>query len=592
MTKLVWDLEDLFPFDDFEKEYSEIEKQIGLTDCHFKEMNPDMSLEVFKNFLLFSEEISARILHLYYRAALEETADISSDNFRMLKNRVLDLDKNFSEKSRKIWHWIRGKEVSGKVLLDEKNANRLFGVLPALKDYLFHLRKTAPHILSDREEMILAEKDLSGISPLLELRNIIETGFEFEFKPSGQKARKIRTQAELLSYTHSSVRSEREAAYNALLEKYRDNISKFFTAYRGAVRDWSFEASLRNYTSSLDMRNSMNRIPGEAVKSLLEACRGNRFIYQEYFKIKASDLKIKNFQRHDIYAPVGEKVNEIPLDEGLELVLDVFKSFSPSFYKAAKEIVDMKHIDSEPQQNKQGGAFCASPGAGKAPYILLNYTGQPRDVLTLAHELGHGIHSLLAGNLPLSVMQAGLPLAETASTFSEMLVFEQLLKRTKSKEGRKSLYFQKMQDSFATVLRQAYFVLFEIEAHEALKKGLTPDGLSEIYYKLLVEEFGEGVKINEIFKYEWAYIPHIVNSPFYCYSYAFGELLSLALLAEYKREKQGFVPVMEEILSVGGSEDPVEILKSHSFDITKKDFWDKGFREIEQLFEGLKETLH
>ena len=588
--KLKWDLEDIVNLDDFEKIYRETEARIREYGDFYRKMSPRMSSELFRDFIMFNEELSLSIHLLYWRAYLEEAADSRSQRARMLKNRAVDLDLAAGESSRKIWHWIKGKSQSAKKTLDPENAKRLFASCPEMGDRLNHVRDMAAHTLSEREEMIIENKDASGTGSLVELRTIIESELEFMFRPEGKKARKIRTQAELTRYVHSPDPVDRKAAYQALLTKYRENIDKFFCVYRSVAKDWKFESSLRGYTSPVQMRNRENRIPDAAVEALLAACDNNREIFHRYFRHKAASLGAARLSRFDLYAPVSFKERKIPFREALDTVLETFGSFSADFREKALKVIENKHIDSHPAPFKQGGAFCATPGPGTVPYVLTNYTGTTRDVLTLAHELGHAVHSLFSDHLPPSVQHAGLPLAETASTLGEMIVFERLYQQAKSESEKRSLLFRKIQESYATVLRQAYFVKFEVEAHERMGEGHTPESLSVMYFSHLEEQFGGSVELDEIFKYEWAYIPHIVHTPFYCYAYSFGELLSLSLYSAYRSQGSSFVSSVEKVLSSGGSRDPVEVLKEAGFDVTVPSFWENGFSVISEYQSMLEET--
>jgi oligoendopeptidase F len=219
---------------------------------------------------------------------------------------------------------------------------------------------------------------------------------------------------------------------------------------------------------------------------------------------------------------------------------------------------------------------------------MLNHTGTIRDVSTMAHELGHAIHSLYANKHHYSCQHSGLPLAETASTLGELILFDKMLMTETDKKIKKQMLWEKIGDSYATILRQNYFVLFEKEAHEKIAEGITVEGLSEIYLKNLKEQFGNSVIVDRIFRYEWTYISHIFSTPFYCYAYNFGELLALSLFGKYKKEGPNFIPKIEKILAAGGSEDPVEILTKAGFEVTKEEFWQESFKIVKDWTKQLK----
>ncbi|MGM0567959.1 MAG: M3 family oligoendopeptidase [Elusimicrobiota bacterium] len=588
MDKINWNLDDIMPLRDFDSLCRETRESIEKFKGLFLKAYPEMKAGDFVRLINLNEHITELLSKLHGRAALMEAADQSLSEPKVLKGRAKDLELEASSKMRSFFNWIKGKKVKGKSILDEKNARRLFGETPQHSYKLNYMRKLARHTLSSEKEEIIEKKDAYGIEAVTDLRTLIESDFTFTFAPEGRKAKEINTQAELAAYTRSPEAKERKAAYTALLEKYKSHINYFYTVYSSVVKDWVFEASLRNYSSPLSVRNAANHINDRAVQKLLESCSANRKIYQQYFKFKARHLKTEKLSRFDLYAPLGGEKENISFKEGVDIVLDALGEFSGGFKDRALEIISSKHIDSHPEKSKTPGAFCATISPSIAPYILLNHTRTKRDVLTLAHELGHGIHSLYSNHLPCSVQHSVLPLAETASTFCEMLVFEKLLESSSQKQKKKMLS-DKLSESYATVIRQNYFVKFEMEIHDKIKKGLSPEDISDIYFSTLKEQFEDSVLIDSLFRYEWAYIPHIVHTPFYCYSYNFGELLSLSLYAFYKSKGPSFKEEIIKILSAGGSMDPALILKEAGADINSRLFWDKGFDIIKGWMQKLND---
>lgn len=241
-----------------------------------------------------------------------------------------------------------------------------------------------------------------------------------------------------------------------------------------------------------------------------------------------------------------------------------------------------------PNKDKRGGAFCVTVAPEITPYVMLNFTGKSRDVSTLAHELGHGIHSLYANKHHPSSQQANLPLAETASTLAELILFEKVMEKETDKEIKKAWLSDKMADAYATICRQNYFIKFEIAAHKVIEEGISADDLSKLYFESLKEQFGNSVSIDPLFKYEWSYISHIFESPFYCYAYNFGELVSYALFANYKKDPRTWVKIIEKILEAGGSEEPQKILQSAKIDICSPKFWQDSFKIISAWEEKLE----
>ncbi len=286
--------------------------------------------------------------------------------------------------------------------------------------------------------------------------------------------------------------------------------------------------------------------PTTVVDTLLEVCQENAKLFQRYFRLKAGWLGLDKLRRYDIYAPLSSSDKTYPFDTAANMVLDSLGGFSPLLAEHAQRVFAEEHLDSEIRPRKDSGAFCASVLPGIAPWVLVNYNGKANDVSTLAHELGHAVHGLMAaGHTPLT-FHSSLPLAETASVFSEMLLLERLLGEEADATVRRDILARFVDNAYATVMRQAYFVLFEREAHELVQEGRTTGFLAERYLANLQEQFGDAVEISDEFRWEWVSIPHIYHTPFYCYAYSFGQLLVLALYRQYKEEGEIFYPQVSQ----------------------------------------------
>lgn len=575
----VWNLDDVLKVEDFDEFYRKLEKELERVEEYVDKLDPEMSAADFKKMIEFEEELGDRAIRLGSLAFLMEAVDQKNSKAKLMKSRVQELGLKIAEKTRIIGHWIKGLPAKELKILNDKNAKRLFKSVPDLEYGLNYSREAAKYSLTLKEEGIVDNKDANGIGQLTSLRELIETEFEYEFK-----GKKIKTQAELMKHVYSEKANEREAAYRSLLTKLKENIDKLFLIYQAVVKDWVYEAKLRGYKSPISVQNFDNHVTDKTVEVLLETCTKNKEIFQRFFKYKAKEMGVKKIKRFDLYAPVSlhQKRTEIEFLEAKRMVLDTFGDFSPKFKNLAEKILEEKHIDSHPRINKISGGFCATVSPKVTPFILLNYTNKIRDVEALAHELGHGIHSLYANKHHPSAQLASLPLAETASTLAEMMLFEKLYREEKDKKIRKTMLYEKMANSYASILRQNYFVIFEKRAHEAIPKGITAEQLSELWMETLKEQFGDSVEIDPIFKYEWTYISHIYQTPFYCYAYNFGELLSYSLYARYKQEGKKFVPKIEKILETGGSKNPNEILKEVGVDMESEKFWQDSFEIIKE----------
>ncbi len=354
--------------------------------------------------------------------------------------------------------------------------------------------------------------------------------------------------------------------------------------YQALARDWYNEnVTLRGFSNPIATRNLANDIPDEVISTMLDACRENAPIFHRYFNLKARLLGMKQLRRYDIYAPISPSDRTYTFSQAANLTLEAYRRFEPASSDLLKRIFAERHIDSEVRKGKRGGAYCMSPAPTLTPWTLLNFQGKVGDVTTMAHEFGHAWHTMLASHQSVFTFQPCLPLAETASTFGEMLLVDSLLSKEKDPLIRCEILFHQIDDAYATILRQAYFSLFERQAHDMIHQGASLDDLSAVYLENLKEQFGDAVDLTDEFRWEWIAIPHFYQSPFYVYAYTFGQLLVLALYQEYLLEGEAFKERYLSILSSGGSDSPINILKKANFDVSSRSFWGRGFAFINHL---------
>ena len=591
-VKLEWCLDDLLPADQFDALSAEFEQELEHFSEWYDRLNPDINEGTFKGYIDFSERVQVMFRKLNAIGDLLLDEDITSSRAKQMRVKAADLGVKYVNATIKINNWLKGMEVDGKQTLDDDNAHRLFSSVPDLEFVLDSARSKRKYTLSVDIESVITIKDTTGNFPLLTLRKQIEADQRYFFKPNNERRGKtIKTKSELFRYVRSHVPEEREAAFSALFEQYQRNKEVYFTIFQAVVKDWTNEAKLRGYSSPISVRNKHNDLPDKAVEALLKVCtdKDNAGIFQRYFKFKARELGMARLRRVDIYAPLDNTEDiRVPFQHALELVLSTFNKFSPRFYENATKIVNSRHIDSHPNPNKKGGAFCYTVTSDLCPYVFLNYVGNEDSLFTLAHELGHGVHAVYADHLPSLSQHPGLAICETASTLAEMIVFEKLFEQSDDKK-RKSMLAAKLSDDYATVIRQTYVTMFEVSAHRAIANGATLDEIENLWYDGLKEQFGDSVDVDPMFKNEWAYLTHMVEAPFYCYSYAFGSLLSLSLYRMYKEHGSSFVPRIEHILEAGGSVDPQKLLREVGIDINSSEFWQNGFNligEMQELLEG------
>jgi len=474
--------------------------------------------------------------------------------------------------------------------VDDANAARLMADAGDLRYHLETIRRFKPHTLSEPEEKIVNLKNVTGRSAVHTLYDIVTNGFTFTLTVGGKK--KTMTREGLMAYVRNSKASMRQAAYQELYRVFSGQRDLLGEIYKTLVNDWKSEnLGLRHFGSPISTRNLENDVPDQAVDILLSTCAQNADIFQTYFKLKARICKIAPMSRYHLYAPHRTEAKKYRYADAAKMVLDAYRGFSPHLADLAQQVFEDRHIDGPTRAGKLGGAYCYSVVPGMTPYVMLNYTGEARDIATMAHELGHAVHGMMAKDHSVFTFHSTLPLAETASVFGERILSDALMSQERNKAVRQGLLIGQLDDIYATVLRQAYFVRFEKLAHQMVGDGATGDQLAKAYLAELRQQFGKAVKVSDEFQWEWLSIPHIFASPFYCYAYSFGNLLVLALYRMYKEQGESFVPKYLKLLETGGSEAPEDILSKIGVDMTAKAFWQSGFDTIREMVVQLEDTL-
>jgi oligoendopeptidase F len=511
-------------------------------------------------------------------AFLKFAEDTSNQSTLSLQNRVNQLLATADNRLTFLEHWFKALPDEAAQQLIEASGDRRY--------FLESWRRLKPFTLSEPEEKIITLKDVNGVEALVTLYDIITNALVFTLEVDGE--RKILTESQVAAYVRDPRPEVRAAAYKEMYRVYMDQRTVLAQIYSHRVGDWHSEMiDLRGFPGPISARNTMNDLPDPVVETLLAVCRKNAVLFQRYFQLKATWLKQDHLRRYDIYAPLAPSVRRYPLEQAMDMVLNCLRGFSPVMADAARRVLETGHLDAEPRPDKRGGAFCYAALPELAPWVLANFAGRGRDVSTLAHELGHAIHAILAAGHSVLTFDAAAPLAETASVFGEMLLSEKLLAEERDPAVRREILATMVDDAYATVLRQAYFTVFEQDAHRLLAEGKTADELAEHYRQNLAEQFGDAVEVTDEFRWEWTLIQHIYHMPFYCYAYSFGQLLVLALYQRYRLEGEAFIPRYLKILSYGGSASPTAILSEAGFDITSPAFWQGGFDYIASLIDRL-----
>jgi oligoendopeptidase F len=479
--------------------------------------------------------------------------------------------------------------------LPEERVMQLQPENPDFRYYLSRIRLRRPHTLEEEVERAINLKNTTGVSGWVRLYEKLTSEFTYRVKVGGKLLRddsgKVRslTTSDIIQLTHSHDGRARKAAYDALLKKFGSYGGHLAEVYTNIVKDWWNEnVRLRHFPRPISVRNLENDVPDRAVEALLSVCKKNSVVFQEFFREKAKMLGLKKMNRYHIYAPINSRQQRVEYSEALSTVFRSFSTFDEEFARLARRVFETGHVHSIVREGKVSGAYCADVSPKVIPYILLNYTGSVRDVYTIAHESGHAVHDQLASRHSPLTCSPPLVLAETASVFGEMLLFDDLMRTEKEGSGLKEVLEEKITEMYATIQRQVYFTIFEVTAHERIREGATPDEICKLYMDNLREQFGDSMEIPEVFKWEWSYIPHIFHTPFYCYSYSFGNLLTLALYSIYRDEGKSFVPGYMKILSYGGSERPEKILGDEGIDISSSSFWQKGFDVVSGMIQEMR----
>jgi len=458
-------------------------------------------------------------------------------------------------------------------------------VLGHYRPWIEDVRKEKPYQLEDRVEQLFHEKSVTGYSAWN--RQYDETIAALRFKIGG-KDLSIEPALNLLQDVDGK---KRKAAAQALAKTFKEHLRPFTLITNTLAKDKEISDRWRGFKDVADARHLGNRIEGEVVEALVSAVRAAYpKLSHRYYALKASWFGKKRLPHWDRNAPLPKVAQRmIPWADARATVLTAYGAFSPKMAEVADQFFVKNWIDAAVRDGKQPGAFAHPTVPSAHPYVLLNYQGKPRDVMTLAHELGHGVHQVLAApNGPL-MAPTPLTLAETASVFGEMLTFKKLLAQTTDKKQRKSMLAAKVEDMINTVVRQIAFYSFERKVHLERRNGeLTADKICELWMSVQAESLGPAIELKEGYETFWSYIPHFIHSPFYVYAYAFGDCMVNSLYAVYEKSADGFAERYLAMLAAGGTKHHSELLAPFGLDARDPKFWDGGLSVIAKLIDELE----
>lgn len=453
------------------------------------------------------------------------------------------------------------------------------------RHYLSSARRYRPHLLSEPEERVLAQKSVTGGAAWVRLFEESISAIPFEIE--GQ----LLTEEEVLSRLYWPDREMRRKAAKAMTEGLKGNLRLLTFIFNMVASDKAIEDRLRSYPHWLSSRNLANEISDQMVNSLVEAVVARYDLPQRYYRLKRKLLGIDLLYDYDRYAPLEGLDKLVSWSRCLEEVLGSFEAFSVKMARIASRFVQEKWIDASVRPGKRGGAFSHPAVPSVHPYVMVNYTGKLRDVMTLAHELGHGVHQFLASSKGYLNSQTPLTIAETASVFGEMLTFEKIMSELNEPRERLAFLCNKIEDILATVFRQIAMNRFEEKYHTTRREAgeLSPEELGKIWIQTQAEMFGDSVLLTEDYSLWWSYIPHFLHTPGYVYAYAFGELLVLALFARFKEQGPDFVEGYLSMLSTGGAESPQEVVSRAGLHLNDPELWRRGLGIVEGMIEQAEE---
>lgn len=544
--------------------------------------NPDLDAETLLNALLELESITQEAAKPSYFASLMFSSD-TSDPARGA----------FLQKMHERATEISVPMIFFEVELLEAPEDLISKLLenPRLQPYKHFIQSTRlfrKHHLSEPEERIMEEKANTGNRAFARLFEETIAAIEFKMEKDGETV--IMTEPEVLALLRDPDREVRKAAAASVTEGLTANSRTLTFIMNTLVQDKAVNDRLRRYEFPEQSRHLSNELAPEIVDMVVRTAVENYDLVARYYRLKKEILGYDKLTHYDRYAPLNEAQKTIPFEHGKKIVLDSFGAFSETLAARAREFFDKLWIDAEPRKGKRGGAFCSYVTPDLHPYVLTNYLDRMDDVMTLGHELGHGAHASLSREQTYLNFHGTLPLAELASTFGEMLVFESLV-RDADLNDRMALYAEKIEGIFATIFRQAAMYLFEQDLHKARREQgeLTTEQINAMWQRRIQEMFGDSVELGDEHKFWWLYVGHFIETPFYVYAYSFGELLVMALYAKRQREGSAFEPKYIEMLRAGGSLSPEELVSKVDIDIRKREFWQGGIDVLRGLVERFEE---
>ncbi len=550
---------------------------------HGRMAAPDLTAAILAEALEAQAALQHRALRPWLYAQLLFSGDANEARHQRLVAEVREAWQGISETI--LFFELALRRLPEAAFASLRSADRL----AAYRHHLDRLRAHAPYILGEEVERALQRKDLSGKDAFVQLYDEVCASLRYRFHLPEEAGEREVAGEELLGLLHSADRAVRETAFTAYLEVHGAQALVLTACFNNLMLDHGKEVELRGYPDRMTPTCLDSEISPAMVEQLLTVSEAHYGLAREYFALKRELLGLEVLQNSDVYAPLPGMARSFPFPESWALTLEAFAGFHPELAAAVASLPDTGRLDIAPRRGKSGGAFCLGLYPGAAPFVLLNDTGTLRDVTTLAHELGHAAHYVLAGGQNFYHYHPALPLAETASLFGEMLVTRALLDREADRQVRVALLCAKLEEIIATTFRQAMLTRFEQAAHARRSEGLlSADELCALWLAENARLFGDVVTMIPAYRWGWSYISHFIHSRFYCFSYVVGELLVLALYRKYQQEGPAFAQRLVDLLRAGGSAPPAELLRPLGIDLAAPQFWTEGYAVVKELIDELQ----
>ena len=580
-----WDLSDLYPGPRSDEVRRDLEQAAAAAEALHEEFAGrvgDLDGEILADLIARYEAIKETLerltsyAYLVYCTAMDDAE--TAQFFQTVR------EETTATESRLLFLTLELNRIEDDALADKLKAPALARYAPWVRD----VRAFRPFQLSDEVERLLLEKQVAGRAAWMRLFD--ETMAALRFPVRGEAL----GSAEALNLLSDKDRDVRREAAQALGTVLGENVRTFALITNTLAKDKEIEDQWRGFERPISARNLGNRVEDEVVDALIAAVEAAApRLAHRYYALKARWMGVDRLDYWDRNAPLPEDDDRtVGWDEAISTVLAAYRAFSPELAGIGRRFFDNDWIDVPVRNGKSPGAFAHPTVPGAHPYLLLNYQGKARDVMILAHELGHGVHQVLAGGQGLLLAETPLTLAETASVFGEQLTFRALLDGESEPERRRVMLAGKVEDMLNTVVRQVAFCAFERRVHEERRSGeLTPERLSEHWLAVQSESLGPALRFHDEYRFYWAYIPHFIHAPFYVYAYAFGECLVNALYAVYRAEPAGFEQKYLDMLRAGGSLRHRELLAPFGLDASEPAFWSRGLDVIAGFVDELEAAL-